>query len=278
MTEEINTPVDLTLTRDQLRAQVRGLYDIQQLRIQIGNRITANFRAKMGLNSSEKEEDAEKEDMKLIKKLRDSYRTLTDGDARLPTSTKFKGDGVIDSYAELCLLDSFVALEHDEGKMSRQLEPTLKLFPIYTEFLEGVRGCGPAMSAIIISEIDIHASKYASSIWKLAGLDVTRVTNKDGQEVMEGRSKRANHLIDREYTTAEGKQATRKSITYNPRLKTKLVGVLAACFLRSKSPYAEVYANYKNRIENMPAHADKTPMHRHRMALRYMIKQFLADL
>ena len=32
-----------------IRAMVRGMYDIQKLRIQCGNRVTGNFKAKLGL-------------------------------------------------------------------------------------------------------------------------------------------------------------------------------------------------------------------------------------
>jgi hypothetical protein len=42
--------------------------------------------------------------------------------------------------------------------------------------------------------------------------------------------------------------------------------------------YVADYRNYKQRLENHPAHITKTPGHRNRMALRYMIKRFLVDL
>ena len=102
------------------------------------------------------------------------------------------------------------------------------------------------------------------------GLDV----GPDGK----GRSRKAEHLIDREYTDKEGNQSTRKSITYNPFAKTKLMGVLAGSFLRCGSPYAQVYKDYKQRLENHPSHKDKTANHRHQMAMRYMCKRFLVDL
>ena len=102
------------------------------------------------------------------------------------------------------------------------------------------------------------------------GLDV----GPDGK----GRSRKAEHLIDREYTDKEGNQSTRKSITYNPFAKTKLMGVLAGSFLRCGSPYAQVYKDYKARLENHPSHKDKTANHRHQMAMRYMCKRFLVDL
>lgn len=102
------------------------------------------------------------------------------------------------------------------------------------------------------------------------GLDVAE----DGR----GRTRKQEHLVDRQYTDKNGNEATRKSITYNPFAKTKLMGVLAGSFLRCASPYAKVYADYKQRLEHHPAHKEKTVAHRHQMAMRYMAKQFLVDL
>jgi len=45
-----------------------------------------------------------------------------------------------------------------------------------------------------------------------------------------------------------------------------------------ESPYKEAYYNYKNRLENSPIYKEKTKLHRHRMAMRYMVKRFLVDL
>jgi len=70
-------------------------------------------------------------------------------------------------------------------------------------------------------------------------------------------------------------------ISFNPFLKTKLVGVLGSSFLRAgvkDNPYRAIYDNYKNRLENSPAHTEKSKGHRHNMAIRYMVKMFIIDL
>jgi hypothetical protein len=136
--------------------------------------------------------------------------------------------------------------------------------------LKDVRGCGPLMAAVIISEIDPHKAKYVSSFWKYAGLDVAE----DGN----GRSRKKEHLVEVEYVNKDGELSKRQSITFNPFLKTKLVGVLGTSFIRSGGKYAEIYYDYKNRLENHPVHKDKTKLHKHNMAIRYMIKMFLKDL
>jgi hypothetical protein len=135
---------------------------------------------------------------------------------------------------------------------------------------------------VILSEIDIHKAEYPSSLWAYAGLDVVRVADEATGEIKgEGRSRRAAHLIDLEYTDKDGNQATRKSITYNPWLKTKLMGVLGTLFVKQpadKSPYRKAYDDYKFRLENHPKWADRSKGHRHQAAIRYAVKRFLVDL
>jgi len=103
-----------------------------------------------------------------------------------------------------------------------------------------------------------------------AGLDVAP----DGC----ARSKRKEHLRKTEYLSKDGNIKTKKGITFNPFLKAKLLGVLGPSFLKSKSLYAEFYYGYKNRLISHPKHKEKSDMHRHNMANRYMIKRFIVDL
>ena len=119
--------------------------------------------------------------------------------------------------------------------------------------------------------IDISAAKYPSSLWAYAGLDVAS----NGA----GRSRKKEHLVEREYIDKEGNKATRVGITFNPFLKTKLIGVLASSFLRAgDNEYSRIYYTYKHRLENHAVHKEKTKGHRHNMSNRYMIKRFLVDL
>lgn len=253
-----------------LKTIVRGAYDLQKLRIQVGNRIAGNFKAKLGQLPGHSEEEMEKDTQLVLKILRESYKKITDGISTFPRQASFKGDEVISDYTELCLLAQYFDLEKDEKAHFNRMGNVLKEFPIYNEFLLGVRGVGAAMAGVIISEFDITKAEYPSSMWKYAGLDVSGGT---------GRSRKKEHLVESTYLDKEGKKQTKMGISFNPWLKTKLVGVLAGSFIKTGSnPYSEIYYNYKNRLENMPAHVDKTKGHRHAMAMRYMIKRFLVDL
>jgi len=209
--------------KEELKILVRGLYDIQKLRIQMGNRISANLREK-----------------------------------------------VIPLECVVELQKHLNSLKKTEDAMIKDLAKLLKNFFIFTEYLKEVKGVGPKMASVIISEIDIRKAKYASSLWKYAGLDVAA----DGR----GRSKKKEHLVEIAYTNSDGKAATRKGITFNPFLKSKLIGVLGPSFLKCKSMYSVIYYDYKLRLQNHPDHKDKSDGHRHNMAIRYMIKRFLVDL
>lgn len=256
-----------------IKIMVRGAYDIQKLRIMMGNRIVANFKAKLGQKPGMSEEELEEAEKTILGTLRASYKKITDGVTTLPRQSSFKGDEVISSYTELVLVDQYLSLEQQEDKQFSRLKNVLKDFPIYNEFLADVHGIGPAMAGVILSEINIHAAQYPSSLWKYAGLDVAG----DGK----GRSRKKEHLVNRDYIDKDGEPATRVGITFNPFLKTKLVGVLGSSFIKqsaTKCPYRKIYDDYKHRLENMPAHADKSKGHRHNMAVRYAVKRFLADL
>lgn len=94
---------------------------------------------------------------------------------------------------------------------------------------------------------------------------------------MVGRSRR--HLVDVDYVSKTGEVKTKKSISYNPVLKTKLMGVMADCFLKCPgSTYEQVYRNYRHRLDCSPRHLGKSDAHKHMMAKRYAIKMFLQDL
>lgn len=257
--------------RDNLRTMVRGAYDIQQLRIQMGNRIVGSFKVKLGQAPGAAEDAIDAEGREILDKLRKHYRLLTDAVVKFPPRSKFKADGVIDSYTELCLIAEYVELDDQEKKHFRRLTSVLEDFQIYREFLEPIKGIGPAMAGVIISEIDITKARHPSSLWKYAGLDVAS----DGR----GRSRKAEHLVERDYTNKDGEPAKRNGITFNPWLKTKLVGVLASSFLKATpNPYRDIYDGYKHRLEQHPGHAEKSKGQRHAMAMRYMVKMFLIDL
>lgn len=267
-------PCDPSL-KDAVRIMTRSAYDAQKLRMMVGNRLVANFKARLGIAEPPRPEGEQTEDereaLKMLNQLRGEYARLADCfRSRKMREVAFGENRLLTDETAYYLADEYFGLLANEEKNFRNLGKVLEEVPIYAEFLKGVRGCGPAMAGVIISELDPHKARTPSSFWAYVGLDVAA----DGR----GRTRKQEHLVDRTYTSRAGQLATRKSITYNPFAKTKIMGVLAGSFLRSGSPYAQTYADYKLRLEHHPAHRDKTPAHRHQMALRYMAKRFLVDL
>lgn len=229
-----------------LRQMVRGMYDLQKLRIQAENR----------LGSVERE-------------------------------------GEISSEALMFLANHVQRLNNEEITILKDIKHLLKQFPIYSQWLKDIKGIGPTMAGLIISEYDIRKARYVSSFWRYTGLDVAQ----DGR----GRGRRKEHLVSYKYEDKYGKEKERLGITFNPLVKTKMVGVLGPSFLKSKSPYAEIYYDHRNRLENhksygiandaaqIARHKEEQKeqkkdgkfspkLHRHNMAMRYMMKIFLQDL
>jgi hypothetical protein len=253
-----------------IRAITRSAYDFQKIRIEIGNRIIANFREKLGVPSGEEAEDDAKE---ILSELRTRWQKITDGVARVTRRKKYDFDGVITTHAELGLLSNYFQIEKREQDLFRSLGYALDGVPIWEEFLSDVKGVGPAMAGCIISELDPHRAPYPSSFFAYCGLDVAD----DGK----ARSRRSEHLVEHKYTDSEGKEQTRKSLSFNPFIRTKLLGVLGSSFLRAgkeDNPYRDEYDRYRHRIENMDCHEDKSDGHIHNMAIRKMVKHFVCDL
>ena len=274
------------LNRELLRSLVSSFYQIQRVRIQIGNKICQHFNRKLGVSAKEKLTDQSGKSIEMIVYLKREFRRLADAiaykenirDKQFNALTKDQR-GVFDSVTEFIMLDQYRKILACENKILVEIEKLLQTFPIWTDYLSRIHGMGPTIGSVIVSTIDIHKSPTSSSLFRFAGLDVVVSENDEGDLIGKGRGKFKDHLVKRTYTNRDGKEAERDSITFNPTLKTKLVGVMADCFVKLNTPiYRDDYDNYKFRITNMPEHKEKTKAHIHRMAMRYMVKRFLVNL
>jgi hypothetical protein len=287
---------------DALRLMTRGAYALQKLRIQTGLRLCANFRDKLKENVDDVEDDESEElsekAQKIIDILKADYRRLTEGVARnrtLPRREGFVGAGVISDFTELVLVHQYESLEKQEREHFRHLGEALDGVPIYTEWLEGQRGIGPALAAVLVSYFDVHKAERPSSFWAFAGLDVGPGIASDPDNKL-ARSRRKEHLIERTYVARDGETKTKLSTTFDPWLQSRLLGVLGGSLLRNASPYRQYYDRYRHRIETDPSRrkgtlADKKrerkegnineqiwhPLRIHRASMRYMVKMFVAD-
>jgi len=264
-------------TKREIRLAVRGLYDLQKIRIQIGNRLHNHYLNKLGIKPSE---EKDKTIGWLTERLKEEHKRIVDGMLHeknlIKNLSRILGTekGLISTETEFALSSAYLHLCEDEERQIKFLKKLLEDIPIYNSFLKEVKGVGPQMAGVIISEFDITKAKYVSSLWKYAGLDV--VVTADGEVMGRRMSKKCCKVI--EYIAKSGEKKERLSLTYNPFLKSKLLGVLAKSFIKLKSPYRKFYDDYKHRLQNHPKHKNKSKGHIDNMAKRYMIKMFLIDL
>lgn len=330
-----SVPVDSV--RNNIRAMLANIYDIQKLRIQSGNRLVASFlnlntnshmrekimydykQGKIQLDEDGKIPDVYFEGIDEPKSSRkkkgkdtevdnDNVLSKAVADFTLLTSSIFEGRNIsrsspTDAQVEKALkvvdqstlnfhwnlsdyrmAETYLTIYNAEDIAVKAISKIVVQHPMWDAFFKDIKGCGPLMAAVCIGYFDIHRARYPSSFWKYAGLDV--VVNTDG--VAEGRAKR--HIEEVEYIDKDHRIKTKRGITYNNYLRSKLIGVLGPCILklsRTKledgtslpTGYAKAYYDYRHRIENRPVNEDKTltPRHIHNMAIRYMVKQFIRD-
>lgn len=142
-------------------------------------------------------------------------------------------------------LDKYQELE---GEYDKDLAKMVKNEPIF-KAMSKVKGIGPLTAAKLIAMIDIKRAPTVSALWRYCGY-----------AVIDGKAERP--------TKGE-------KLHFNRRLRT--VGYqIGGSFLKSKSPYADLY--YRARERYGIVHPDWTKLHIHMAALRIPIKIFLSHL
>ena len=285
-----------------IRDVLDALYDMQKLRIASGNRLYQIFKDKSDADSTIKDE-IEKEKLKetgeedaldakaneILKTVNSEYKELTaymvDNNKTIASALKKIETIKILTKTDYSMVKAYNLLLESEESYKKVLADNIKDHPVYVGFLANVKGCGPMMSANILAYLDPYKARHASSFRKYAGLDVIPTKDKDGNPVLDSEGNIVTHgrkmgdTEEYEYIDKNGNKAIKKGLTYNPKLKSKLIGVLASGMIKAKDPvYTKIYYDYKLRLENHPKHREKSAAHRNNMALRYMIQKFLSNL
>lgn len=235
--------------KHQLRALVRGFYELQHMRIITGQQILAALKVLLGIPPGTKEELSADEVKEMLARITASHKLITDGaaqflkDGRVPFE-KFQGNELISTYTMYSMVSNYLELVDQEQRELNAIRPIVHQFPIWS-WLGSHRGIKETISAVIISEFDITKARYVSSLWKYAGLDI----GPDGK----GRNKTKEHMVKVTYIDKNGKKKVRDSITFNTWLRSKLLFVLGGSLLKSHNErYSPLYYNYKHRMENHP--------------------------
>ncbi len=214
-------------TRDQIRALLKSIEDLQNLRIRLDNR---------------------------LKKKADGF-----------TDQAVVNDTNITEDAMMTNIDLRDDIRETEDKYTKQLEALVKTTDEWKLFLKDVRGVGPKVAAVLISEIDPYKAETVSKIWQYAGLNAGMVLGKtrDGVtgDMIRGDKPTSGYLLP-----------------YNKFLKSFLLGVLGDSFLRGKNPkYTKIYYDSKNYYSTRPDWKGQSNNHIHRASVRKMVKIFLQD-
>jgi len=239
-----------------LRSLIETYQDLQNLRIQLGNRLLSNFRFKLGQHPNKKLEDPTAQ--KIFTFLKSEYQRISDVIAQLSKKSDRlsffkKQTGLIEQEFEYEFSRLYFEILNFETMLVTQTKQLVQGFPIWEAFLKNVPGVGPIIAGYLVSYLDPHRAPYPSSFWHYAGL----------------------HVVDGK---APRKQRGQKC-AWNHRLRAKLLGVLGDQFVkRPGTKYGQIYRDYKHRLENHPKWQKTSKMHRHRAAVRYAVKIFLRDL
>lgn len=247
--------------QETIRNLVNTIYDYQKLRISVGNRVLHLF-----------PELEETQDLDTILKnynhitgfIEENHLTVRRLFNNYEKYPEFK-DNIIKNEQHYMFINNYCNLVKNENASIKILSSTLENVPIYEQYLSKVKGCGTLMSGIIIGYLDIEKASTPSSFTRYVGIDV--VNN-------EGRSMKHTVMVD--YTAADGTIKQKKSLAYNPFVKSKLLEVLCGSFLKTKSPYADIFYNAREKYKTKyPDYSDLRIM---RMSKRVMLKEFLREL
>lgn len=360
-------------TQLQIRCLVSNLYDLQKIRIAVGNRVVQSFYIQMGIEPGSKKESGDEESLAMIQKLKKEYDKVTDlmvenkfsikkQLSKLPSNVTLN---YIKNELDYKMIEQYVNILNNEEDIVKILKKYVHMHPMWDRFFKDVKGCGEVMAANCIAYLDIDKARHVSSFWKYCGID-TVVERDDNGNVLyvavdggDAKYRRKSIYVDeygevytgkvettgefdeygeviyfgtkgenlkeepqikvvdgeetiiyenietgeeytgeviqlrhgrrmgdtemREYTDKDGNTQMKRSLTYNPTLKTTLLGVLSACILKTGqrhgyNKYDEIYHDSRTRLDNTPRHEDKSAARKHKMAIRFMIKEFLRDL
>jgi len=222
-----------------------------------------------------------REDFQGMRKKMDNRlgRKATGETQELVEERAFRGDDV-ELFAEVS-----DASRKQEATIQKMLKKVLKRFPVYTEYLQGLKGVGEIGAGWIIAEFDIEKATTVSKMWQFAGLNPGMVKGKKRVEDAAG-----NVSFVESGEMVRGDRLTPGHVApFNQKLRTALVGVLADGFIKQQNYYCMTfYYPYKKRLEleesevwhvgKQVAWRDVSRGHRDRAAKRYMMKMFLKDL
>lgn len=192
--------------KEQIRCLLSNVYDLQKLRISAGNRLVMSFYIQMGVKPSESPDNAEKDERKMIDKLKTDYKRITDGLSSENStikrvikelSSEENGLQIVRNEVDYKLIESYMLLLEAEETQTKVLDKYVKGHPLWDTFFSKIKGCGTLMSACCIAYLDPYKARHVSSFFKYCGLDTVQDTDKEGNPL---------------FLTKEDSQVTRRKV------------------------------------------------------------------
>lgn len=181
--------------KQQIRCLIANVYDLQKLRISAGNRLVQSFYSQLGVAPSTSPDDVDKDEKKMIDRLKAEYKRITDAVAKNNKSIKSNIKALRESDEEgkrltlirndqdFKLVESYTYLLKAEEESTKSLDKYVKQHKLWDAFFADIKGCGTLMSAVCIAYLDPYVAKYPSSFFRYCGMDTVQDEDKDGNKL-----------------------------------------------------------------------------------------------
>lgn len=181
--------------KQQIRCLIANVYDLQKLRISAGNRLVQSFYLQLGVAPSTSPDDVDKEEKKMIDRLKAEYKRITDAVSENNKSIKSNIKALRESDEEgkrltlirndqdFKLIESYTYLLKAEEESTKSLDKYVKQHKLWDAFFADIKGCGTLMSAVCIAYLDPYVAKYPSSFFRYCGMDTVQDEDKDGNKL-----------------------------------------------------------------------------------------------
>lgn len=145
----------------------------------------------------------------------------------------------------------------------------------------------PKLSSITMREVydtplNWDFSHLVDKVWQ--NVDIVEYINPEGKLVptIKKHARSKKDAVITTYLASDGKIATKRSLGYNAKLKSRLVEIMFNSMMKAGNPYyyGEIYLNYKKRLEQKYKNLEmeKMGMRIHRQARRVAVQIFIEDL
>lgn len=175
-------------TQLQIRCLVSNLYDLQKMRIAVGNRVVQSFYIQMGIEPGSKKETGDEESLAMIQKLKKEYDKVTElmienkytikkQLSKLPKNVSLD---YIKNELDYKMIEQYVNIMESEEETTKILKKYVQMHPMWDRFFKDVKGCGEVMAANCIAYLDIDKARHVSSFWKYCGIDTVLERDENG--------------------------------------------------------------------------------------------------